>query len=205
MKPLTTLLLLLLLAFLPARALADSTSATATLSVLVPPMPVAAAVLPGCQFVVTAGAKKAYCTVTLIMADSTLRNKGWQAKLAVTSFSCACGGKLSPKSLTVHSAQGPTLINGQPVSTKGGPKFVRDDHDDDEDDDDDDDEGEHDDGDGWSLSSSRPLVIAKPGYGNGAYSVTLVLELTIPKKTVPGTYIPTWFVSMTPGTYSDWD
>ncbi|MEA2527973.1 MAG: hypothetical protein QOF73_5200 [Thermomicrobiales bacterium] len=176
---LATTLILLILASMPVSALADTTSATATLTLVIPYRPPAAEVLPGCQFVVTAGGHKAYCTVTLIAADPTLRNKGWRVTLAVAGFSCTCNGTLPPNSLTIDSATAPTLINGQPVDSKGGPKLQANSV-------------------GQNTNSSRAQLVAKPGYGNGAYSVTMVLRLSYPYKTVPGTYIPTWLLSVVP-------
>jgi hypothetical protein len=77
---------------LPSTVSAETvTPATATLSVTVPRMPLAAVVQPGREFVVAASTKKAYCTVTLIVADPTLMNKGWRVSLGVSSFSNACG------------------------------------------------------------------------------------------------------------------
>jgi hypothetical protein len=154
-------------------------SASATLSVVVPPRPLTAVALPGCSFTVTKGTKKAYCLVTIVVADPTLRNLGWRVTLSATHFSCVCGGTLPPNALTVFHADDVVVLNGQPVDRHGGPavraQAV-----------------------GRTPASNAPLFVASPGFGNGAYSVTLTLRLSVPANTVPGTYVPTWSLKSAP-------
>jgi hypothetical protein len=174
---LLALLVLLSALLLPTAALADSLSSTATVTVVVPPMPLAAEVQPGCAFAVEDGAHKAYCTVTLIVADPTLHNTGWKIALAATDFTCTCGGSLVPNALTVDAANAVVVINGQEVDPRGGPRLQANSI-------------------GRSTTSSPPVFVAKPGYGNGAYSVTLRLRLSVPAHTTPGSYVPEWSVKL---------
>jgi hypothetical protein len=162
---------------LTARGEPAGTTATMTLSVTIPPSPVVANVLPGCQFVVVQGQNKAYCTATLIVADPTLINQGWRVSLGISSFSNACGGSLVSNSLIIDSHQPVQLINGQPVDSKGGPSKVSNSV-------------------GQKANPSNPLLVAKPGYGNGAYALTMVLRLSYPAKTKPCTYLPTFAVAI---------
>jgi hypothetical protein len=176
-KAIAAAVALFLLALIPLSAQADTYSATATLTVTIPPRPVTAVVQPGCAFVVTASTHKAYCTATLLVADPTLINNGWRVSLGVSSFSNACGGSLVPNSLIVDSYEDVVVINGQPVDTQGGPKKQANSV-------------------GQTSSPSNPLLVAKPGFGNGAYSLTMVLRLSVPAKTTPCTYVPKFVVGI---------
>jgi len=161
----------------PASTLADTYSATATVSVTIPPMPLAAVVQPGCEFVIGASIDKAYCTVTLIVADPTLRNTGWKITLAATDLTCTCNGLLPSNALTIDSSDEVVLINGQEIDRHGGPRLLANSI-------------------GRSTNSSQPLLVAKPDFGNGAYSVTLRLRLSVPAHSTPGTYVPVWSVKL---------
>jgi hypothetical protein len=177
MRVLVKIALLVILALIPAVALANTT-ATTTLTLVILDQPARGAVVSSCDgFVVTANANKAYCTIIVAVADPTLKNNGWKLSLNATNFTCACGGTLPPNALTVESSSGPVLINGQPIDSKGGPSLQAN-------------------AVGRSPDGSRPLLVAKPGYGNGAYAVTLTLRLSYPAQTTPGLYVPTWVVNV---------
>jgi hypothetical protein len=169
--------LLLGLALAPAAAMA-STTATTTLTVVIPPRPAQGGVIESCDgFVVTSSSHKSTCTVTIGVVDPTLHNTGWRLSLNATNFTCTCGGTLPPNALIVESVSGPVVIDGQPVDSKGGPKLQANSV-------------------GRSPDESRPLLVASPGFGNGAYSMTLTLRLSYPANTTPGLYVPTWVVTV---------
>lgn len=177
-KAFTVVAALFLLTLVPFSAQGETIgSATTTLTVTLPPRPVSANVDPGCAFVVTSSTKKAYCTVKLSVADPTVINNGWRVSLGISSFSNACGGSLVPNSLIVDSYEGVVVINGQPVDSHGGPRKLSNSV-------------------GQTSNPSNPLLVAKPGYGNGAYSMTMVLRLSVPAKTMPCTYVPTFAVGI---------
>jgi hypothetical protein len=181
----TAIIALFLLAMVPPlSAQGETISATTTLTVTIPPRPVSANVDPGCAFVVTSSTKKAYCTVTLNVADPTVLNNGWRVTLSVLEFTNTCGGSLPPNALTIDSAGTVVVINGQPVGQRGGPKVGANSV-------------------GQSLNSSKPTLVAKPGFGNGAYSVDLRLRLSVPSKTKPCTYVPTFVVGISYGYDND--
>jgi hypothetical protein len=177
MRLLVKVALLLSLALVPVAALANP-SATTSISIIIPEQPADGGVISSCDgFQVTTSANKAYCTITVAVGDATLQNKGWKLSLNATNFTCACGGTLPPNALTIESSSGPVLINGQPIDLKGGPSLQAN-------------------AVGRSPDGSRPLLVAKPGYGNGAYAVTLTLRLSYPAKMTPGLYVPTWVVNV---------
>lgn len=147
-------------------------------TVVIPQRPAQGGVVASCDgFVVTATEHKAYCTVTVAVADPTLHNTGWRLSLNATDFTCTCGGTLPPNALIVESSSGPVVISGQPVDSKGGPNLQVNSV-------------------GRSPDGSRPLMVAKPGFGNGAYTMTLTLRLSYPAKTKPGLYVPAWVVNV---------
>lgn len=172
-------LVLIALALLPAGAQAGTVigTATTTLTVTLPPRPLVGEVTSSCAFVVVQGGHKATCWVTVSVADPTAQNDGWKLGLSVSGLTCTCGGTLPPSSLTIQSSNGPTLINGQPVSAQGGPKLQANSV-------------------GQSATPHNALLVAKPGYGNGAYTVAVELRLSYPANAKPGTYVPTWVVEV---------
>jgi len=178
MRRLISSLFLLSIAFLPASALADTT-ATTTLTITIPERPVSAEVLTLCEFVVVEGEHSASCTITVAVADPTVRNVGWRLGLTATNIACECGGTLPPNSLAVSGSSGLTVIQGQAIDATGGPRLQAN-------------------AVGRGLSQHASLLVAKPGYGNGAYAVTVQLRLMYPAKTAPGVYVPEWSLAITP-------
>ncbi len=178
MRRLIKALFFLSLAILPTGVMADTT-ATTTLTVTIPERPVMAEVLNPCEFVVVEGGHSATCTITVAIADPTVRNVGWRLGLAAETISCECGGTLPPNALTVSASSGLTVIQGQPIDATGGPRLQAN-------------------AVGRGLSPHASLLVAKPGYGNGAYAVTVQLRLMYPTNTAPGVYVPDWSFAITP-------
>lgn len=172
-----TILLLAMAMLLPSGARADGLSATATLSVTILPTPLAATLLPGCQFTVSPTTETATCRATLLVSSPTPSAFGWRVTLAAAKVTCGCGQTLPTKSLVIDGSDEVVFVNGQPVDTVGGPRFPtasmkR------------------------SLAKSRPVLLARPTYGNGAYSVTMVIRLNVPKHAGAGVYVPTWTIGL---------
>lgn len=73
--------------------------------------------------------------------------------------------------------RGLTVVDGQPLDAIGGPKLdataV-----------------------GRGLTPEASLLVAKPGYGNGPYSVTIQVRLNCPEDAISGTYVPTCSVQI---------
>ena len=172
------ILLFLSFALVPTAVIAQT--ATTTLTVTVPERPLQAGVLSSCDgFVVTSASHSATCSVTVEVVDPTLHNTGWRLSLSASRIACDCGGTLPPDALTVALTTGPVFIDGQPVDPQGGPRLEAN-------------------AVGRGPSSKTPLLVAKPGFGNGAYSVTVELRLMYPAHTTPGVYVPTWVVTVNP-------
>jgi hypothetical protein len=179
-KTIARIAFVLFLTLLPTSARADTVvTGTATLTVVVLPSPLDAAILPGCEFVVATSTETVSCNATLIVADPTLSLTGWRVTLAVLDLTCTCQQALSPDLLTVQAIAGPIFVNGQPIDRENGPVVESDSL-------------------GQSLKSPIAITSAQPSYGNGAYSYTLVIRLAVPNNTLPGTYVPEWTIGLSP-------
>jgi len=163
---------------LPTSGAIAAQSASVEVSVTVLPSPLMVVMEPDCVFVVTAKSNKADCTTTIAVGQPTFQFEGWELMLTASGVvNAQTRIPLVEKSIKLVSYSGFLVHWGQAVDTKGGPyvpssQFNR------------------------TLDESRSVIVADPGFGIGGYSVAVRFELKVPPKTAPGTYVPTFDITV---------
>jgi hypothetical protein len=167
----------LVLGFLPVSHARAGQTASWTFTVTVESSPLLTRVAPDCVFTVGESGQ-ADCTLTIVVAQPTLELRGWKVWLATTAVAeVTTGAPLPGATVALVAAAELAVDGGQPVDAVGGP-FVP----------------------AFQvnepLSQNRALIVAKPGYGNGQYTVVTRFRLTVPDGTPAGVYRPTWSVGV---------
>ncbi|MGI9252351.1 MAG: WxL domain-containing protein [Thermomicrobiales bacterium] len=120
-------------------------------------------------------------TLTLSAADTTCTGLGWNVTVSSSALAYSgsgSGSSIPAANLVLGTPNTPTGTSGQAVDATGGPKVV---------------------GTGGALSSAREVIDANANYGMGAYSQTVPVTLTIPARSVVGTYTATLTVTISSG------
>jgi hypothetical protein len=175
-------LIALLLCLTSTTAEAQQT-ASRVFTVTVQPSPLLADVKSGCTFVVERGSNVADCTATIRVAQPTLETRGWRLGLSVSGLiNQATGASLPASAVAILAGGAVSATAGQSIDAAGGPHLPAQTI-------------------NASLDQSRPVVVAEPGFGNGAYTVTIRLRLTLPEGAEAGTYVPGWSIDVANGLF----
>lgn len=118
--------------------------------------------------------------LTLTASDQTCSGQGWTVTMQLGGV--AYNGNGHPAAAnSIAAALGtpgaPALVSGQPVVQHGGP-FAKG---------------------GGSLDTPRAVMDAKVGFGMGSYQAAIPITLTLPPRTVAGTYTVALTITMSAG------
>lgn len=119
-------------------------------------------------------------TLTLTVDDSSGTSAGWSVTIQSSDFvySGANGGADIPAAdFAITSAAAPVVTSGQAVDATNGPRVPAS-------------------GATGALDTPRTVLQAAAGYGAGAYSQTLAVELTVPGMSRAGTYTGSLLVTV---------
>lgn len=163
----------------PASGALAAQTASITLSVTIPSSPLLAQVEPGCAFAITAETRSAVCAVTIRMAQPTLEVNGWRLSFSSGgAIEQTSGAALPASALQIEALQSIVATQGQAIDAAGGPYLPS--------------NVAH-----RSLNEAQTVVMANPGFGNGAYTAAILVRLTAPEDAAPGSYSPLWIVGVT--------
>lgn len=118
-------------------------------------------------------------SISLSIDDSSASNDGWSVTIQAGDFSNG-EATISAGNLSIVTANGPALVEGQAIDGDGGPAVPAD-------------------GATGSLDSPRKVLHAQPGFGAGAYEQNLDVELLVPGQTPAGAYTSNLTVDITAG------
>lgn len=182
MTHLTTgmLLAILLLISMAVPAFAAQT----TISVSIVPGPLTATIDPDVllpEIVYSDEIQQSSSPVLLGVDDLRGSGAGWHVTLQATDlvYSGPAGHSVIPaENLAISASGNPVMLAGQAVNATHGPFSTST---------------------GGSLDQPRSVLVADPGFGQGAYSQSLSLDLRIPARSQTGTYSGALIVSIASG------
>lgn len=120
-------------------------------------------------------------TLTLTATDATCTGLGWNVTVQSSALGytgSGSGSSIPAANLALGTPNTPTQVSGQAVSAENGPKAV---------------------GTGGALNNSVEIIDAIANYGMGSYTQTVPVTLTIPARSVVGTYTATLTVTISAG------
>jgi hypothetical protein len=174
------LLFVVLAGLIPFDQHAAAHSASISLTLEIEPAPLVARVDSNCVFVVN-GPATLSCGIVLLVGQPTHTDAGWRVSLATTGVVDTDSGKALPAdALSLAGVEPVVFDQGQAIDLVGGPSYTSS-------------------GTGQTLDTPRPVLVAEPGFGNGVYSETIRLVLTVPEGAAPGNYVPEWSIDIASG------